>query len=851
MPIASGTRLGHYEILSRLGSGGMGAVYKARDTRLERTVAIKVMKEPSPALRERFEREARVVAALQHPHICTLYDIGSHEDTDFLVMEYLEGRTLQCPQPLDKALEYGIQIAGALEAAHGKGVTHRDLKPSNIMITRTGVKVLDFGLARRSGEETLTAAGTVMGTPAYMTPEQWQGKEADARTDLHALGSMIYEMVTGRRAAAERQKLEPARLDWAVKACLETEPEERWQTARDLRRELEAIREASTQEAAPRQRYRLWLAATVLLTAAVALAVWLAKPAPSRTHLQVSISAPPKTWFLPALTGEGGIALSPDGTLLAFSARIEGTMQLWVRRLDSSEALALPGTEGAYYPFWSPDSRSIGFFTQNKLKRVELSGGPAQILCDIQNGRGGTWNQEGVIVFSAVSPGRALHRVPAAGGTPVAVTRLDQARGENAHRWPQFLPDGKRFLYMSRTDQPENTGIWVASLDAPRKPRWIVAANSNATYLPSRSSWWARGNGHVFFVREHTLMAQAVDGDLAPAGEAFRVVESVAYSPTSSCSDYSVATNGMLVYSSAAGRRVRLVWRDRGGKEMGGLGGDADYRTPGLSPDGKRVAFARMDAGNLDLWIAELAGNTATRFTFDPGLDLNPVWSPDGASIAFTGDASVGLNIYRKSSSGAGNPERLTNAPLFQFAQDWSGDGRFLLFSEQAKQTGYDLMVQPLVAGGKPFAFLQTKFQEMHGSFSPGAPRWIAYSSDESGLREVYVQGFTSGQPASGARWQVSTGGGSEPRWRSDGKELYYLSLDRKMMAASVRADGPAFQHSAPRVLFASIAMVSALALWTYDVTGDGSRFLLAELAAEVENQPLTLVTNWQAAAKR
>ncbi len=341
MPLGSGARLGHYEILSPLGAGGMGAVYKARDTRLDRTVAVKVLHQSSPALRERFEREARVVAALQHPHICTLHDIGSHEGTDFLVMEYLEGRTLPCPQPLDKSLEYGIQIAGALEAAHRQGVTHRDLKPANIMITRSGVKVLDFGLARRSGEETLTVAGAVMGTPAYMAPEQWQGNQTDARTDIHALGSVIYEMVTGKRTAAERQKLKPVRLDRAVKACLEADPEERWQSARDLRRELESIRDAPAQDSAHRQRRWLWPAATVLL-AAVALAGWLLKPSPPRTHFQVSINPPPKTAFLSALLDEGGIALSADGTMLAFSARTEGRMQLWVRRLDSMEARALP-----------------------------------------------------------------------------------------------------------------------------------------------------------------------------------------------------------------------------------------------------------------------------------------------------------------------------------------------------------------------------------------------------------------------------------------------------------------------------------------------------------------------------
>jgi len=460
-------------------------------------------------------------------------------------------------------------------------------------------------------------------------------------------------------------------------------------------------------------------------------------------------------------------------------------------------------------------------------------------------------------LFSAYSTGRAIHRVAAAGGPPAALTKLDQTRGENAHFWPQFLPDGKRFLSLNRTNQPENTGIWVASLDASEKPRRIVAAASNAAYSPPPAPrWWGSGNGHVFFVRERTLMAQPVDGEgLAPAGEAFPVAESVVYQDGMNKAEYSVSANGMLVYRSATGGLGRLVWRDRGGKEMGAVGAGADFTSPRLSPDGKRAAFSRQDGSNVDIWIAELERNTPTRFTFDPGLDRNPVWSPDGATLAFTSAAAGPRNLYRKSSSGAGNPERLTNSPVFQFVQDWSGDGRFLLFVELGQETGSDLMVLPVSGGGKPFAFLQTKFQETHGSFSPGAPRWIAYSSDESGVREVYVQAFTPGQAASGARRQVSTGGGTMPRWRGDGKELYYLSLDGKMMAASVKSgsvnDSPAFQSSAPEVLFTSPVMASPTIYWTYDVTRDGRRFLLAEPAAEAESHPLTLVTNWQAAAKR
>ena len=632
--------------------------------------------EASPeTLRERFDREARAVAALQHPHICTLYDIGSHDGADFLVMEHLEGRTADDSSARSRSTRRSSTPSRSprrWKAAHRQGVIHRDLKPANIMITRSGVKVLDFGLARRSGDETLTMAGEVMGTPAYMAPEQRQGRETDARTDIHALGSVIYEMVTGKRATTEREKLEPARLEWAVRRCLEADPEERWQSARDLRWELESIREAPpTKAPAHRQRRWLWPAATVALAASAALAAWLIKPAAPRSHFQVSINPPPKTVFLAGQTDEGGIALSPDGTMLAFSARSGDRTELWLRRLDSMEARALSGSEGAYHPFWSPDSRWIGFFSQNKLKKIEASGGPVQTICDAQTGRGGAWNQDGVIVFSAYSTGRAIHRVAATGGVPAAVTRLDRTGRDNAHLWPQFLPDGKRFLYLNRSNHPDDTGIWLASLDDSEKPRKILAVASNPGYAVPEPRWWSSGHGHVLFVHDGTLMAQPIDAKgLAPVGEAFPVAESVTYQGGGlHKAEYTISANGMLVYRSATGMRMtRLLWRDLGGKEIGSLGAGSEVYAPRLSQDGKRVAFSRRDGSNTEIWVAELEGNTTTRFTFDPGYDSYPVWSPDGASIAFSSAAAGPLNLYRKSSSGAGNPERLTNSPLTQYA---------------------------------------------------------------------------------------------------------------------------------------------------------------------------------------
>jgi eukaryotic-like serine/threonine-protein kinase len=721
------------------------------------------------------------------------------------------------------------------------------------MITRGGVKVLDFGLARRSGDLTITIAGNVLGTPAYMAPEQWQGRETDARTDIHALGSVIYEMVTGKRPTAERQKLEPARLDWVVTRCLQADPEERWQSARDLRWELESIREAPpTELLAHGQRRWLSPAVTVALAASSAVAAWLIAPVVPRSNLHLSVHPPPNAVFVAGQSDEGGIALSPDGTMLAFSARTENRTELWLQRLDSLDVRALSGSDGAYHPFWSPDSRWIGFFSESKLKKIEASGGPVQTICDAQAGRGAAWSRDGVIVFSAYSTGRAIHRVPATGGVPAPVTRLNQTRGETAHAWPHFLPDGKRFFYLNRSNQTGMTGIWLASLDDSERPRRVVAGASNPGYAPPEPRW-SSGHGHVLFVHDGTLMAQPVDAKgLAPAGEAFPVAESVTYQGGGLYkAEYTMSATGMLVYRSTGTRMRRLLWRDLGGKQTGSLGAGSELYAPRLSLDGKRVAFSRRDGSNTDIWVAELEGNTTARFTFDPGYDSYPVWSPDGATIAFSSAAAGPLNLYRKSSSGAGNPERLTNSPLSQYLGDWSGDGRFLLYVEVGQETGFDLMVLPTSAGEKPFAFLRTKFEETQGSFSPGLPRWIAYASDESGVLEVYVQAFTPGQAATGARWQVSSGGGREPRWRGDGKELYYLSLDGKVMAVNVRTDGDAFQYSAPRLLFTLSTLARGFVYGTYHVTRDGRRFLFVEPPVAAESQPLTLVTNWLAAAKR
>jgi Tol biopolymer transport system component len=889
MAVALGARLGPYEILSPLGAGGMGEVYKARDTRLDRTVAIKVL----PAhiagradSRERFEREARAVASLNHPRICVLHDIGKQDDTSYMVMEFLEGETLasRCargPLPLEQALQYAIQIADALDRAHRAGVMHRDVKPANIMVTRDGVKVLDFGLAKSTktpgpDEETLTAItaeGTVLGTPQYMAPEQLEGKGADARTDIWAFGCVLYEMATGQKAFAGKtsaslaasilasdpppmkvKPFTPAALERLVRRCLAKDPEDRWQSMRDLMLLLESIADApgETGLATPPGRRWVWAAMMAAIGLAALAAGWLMKPAPARGYFQLSINPPPKTRFYAAGINNGGISLSPDGTTLAISARTEGQMQLWVRRLDSMEARILPGTEGAYQPFWSPDAAWIAFFASGQLKKIPAAGGPAQTVCNMTAfGRGGDWSGDGVILFGGVNLG--IQRIAATGGTPTAVTVFDLGRVDSAHYWPRFLPGGKRFLYGVRAAKAEDTGIWMASLDGSEKPRRIIADFSSAAYVPPQPG--VRGvkrSGHLLFAHEDALVARPFDPEKGELGsEAFPVVESIARLGGTGLAGFTASANGLLVYGTGQTELSHPVWRDRTGRELGKEGQPSDYTTLRLSPDGRMLAFSRTDGTNAaDIWIRDLERGVETRFTVDPAVDWLPVWSPGGGNVVFSSQAGGPYNLWRKAASGAGNPERFTHSPNLQRVTDWSPDGRHLLFSEVRLAAGEDLMILP-IESGKPYGWMQTAFDERNAVFSPGDGRWIAYQSNDSGRYEVYVQAFTPGEPASGARRQVSSSGGVAPAWRRDGRELYYLSPDGRMMAVEVKTEGPAFESGQPSQLFSSPISTSSMSR-NYDVSLDGGRFLLIEPAeAQSEAKPLTLVINWLEGVKK
>ncbi len=888
MALSTGTRLGPYEILSPLGAGGMGEVYRALDTRLGREVAVKVLTQhlsSSADLRARFEREARTVSSLNHPHICTLHDIGREGDTEYLVMELVEGETLAArlergPLPTDALLRHAIEIADALDKAHRQGIVHRDLKPGNVMLTKSGVKLLDFGLAKAIAplappgsltalptQANLTQEGTILGTVQYMAPEQLEGKETDARTDIFAFGVVLYEMATGKKAFSGTsqaslisaimrsdpppistiQPMTPAALDRAVKTCLAKDADERWQSAHDLASELRWIAEGPrTGAVAPalarrkiRERLFWGLTVVALLLAVAAVVVRDGNrtevvPGPTRTSI-----------LLPGKTALRGLALSPDGRTLALVARdSSGRSLLWIRPLDSFSVQPLPGTENPSFPFWSPDSRFVAFFADGKLKKIEASGGPPQTLCDAPINRGGTWNQEGVILFAPASEG-PIYRVSASGGLPTPVTRIDPSRGEASHRWPFFLPDGRHFLYLVASfgsgGQVERHGIYVGSLDSEEE-KFLLRAKSTVAYAHP---------GYLIFTRERILLAQPFDlKDLRITGDPFPVAEEIQYFRQTYNALFSVSQNGALLYQPRSASGVsQLVWYDRSGKEIGSLGAPGEQANPRISPDGKRVALDIVDpqTDNTDIWIYESSGGIPTRFTSDPAVETSPIWSPDGGRIVFTSPRPSHPDLYQRSSSGAGNEEALLPSERSKIPTDWSLDGRFILYRTYDATTNLELWVLPVGGDRKPIPFIKTTFGVSHGQFSPDG-RWVAYSSNESGTWEIYVAPF----PGPGGTWKVSRAGGSEPRWRRDGKELFYLAPDRKLMAVDVK-EGPTFEADVARPLFQTRPRehISSVDLFSYDVSADGQRFLVNTDVGETSTTPLTVVLDWTSTLKR
>jgi len=876
MTLTSGSKLGPYEIVSPLGAGGMGEVYRARDTRLDRDVAVKVLRtslSSDLSLRQRLEREAKAASKLSHPHICTLHDIGHQDGVDFLVMELVEGETLEHrlsrgPLPPEQTVRVAAQIADALAKAHKVGFTHRDLKPANIMLTKTGAKLMDFGLAKASGtaalsdvlsemtaeQAKLTAEGTIIGTFQYMAPEQLEGKEADARTDIFALGEVIYEMATGKPAFAGKsrasliaailssepqpmttlQAMTAPALERVVKKCLAKDPDERWQSASDLAAELYWISESGSQAGVATrglagrktwERAGWMLAALLLLLMIGGGAVWWlgARQSPRAMYFNIPITLP-----------ANDVALSPDGRTLAMVAYWDQTSKymLWTHPVGGRGATPVPGTEDASHPFWSPDSRSIGFFSQGKLKKIDLSssGGTAQVVCDASHGRGGAWNQEGIILFSP-DFFTGLSRVSSAGGTPIEVTKTDAGRLESSHRWPVFLPDGRHFLYLAGnfSGHFESNQIFMGSLDSGEK-RPIVSASSNAAYAEP---------GYLLYLRDNALVAQRFDArKYALSGEPRTISNDVQYFPQTDLALFGVAGTAILVTQTGrSADKSQLTWFNRNGGTTGAIGSPGTFANPSISPDGRRLAFEQTDTDgrHVDIWIDELASNGTTRFTFGPGLNEIAVWSPDGKRIAFGSSRKLNFSAYLKNADGSGSEREIADlGGQAEGIWDWSRDDKYIL-ARKDNELWYlalpDFQAKP---------YLQPKWIVRNAQFSPDG-KWVAYSSNETGNWEVYVSPFPNGT----SKWQVSRGG-SEPRWRRDGKELFYLSAEGRMMAVPVRL-GTSFEAGSPGALFQTHLRqpISAQDMFSYDVTSDGQKFLINTKVDEPNAAPLSVILNW------
>jgi eukaryotic-like serine/threonine-protein kinase len=932
--LSSGTRLGPYEVVGPLGAGGMGEVYRARDTKLNRDVALKVLPEVFARDAERmarFRREAQVLASLNHPNIATIYGLEESNGTCALVMELVEGPSLadkigvvqgppsgpagfrvEEPQrrkagvvlQIDEALPIAKQIAEGLEYAHERGVIHRDLKPANVKVRPDGaVKILDFGLAKAleetpaagsiSDSPTISAAATregmILGTAAYMSPEQARGKSVDRRCDIWSFGAVLFEMLSGKQAFPGEdvsQTLAAVIMkdpDWAVlpidlspaverllRRCLTKDPKQRLRDIGEARIVIqnttggtgedtvltvyERHEEISARRVALRRGRLAWaMVAAVLLLGTIASAVaYLRLRNTPASIIVAEIPSPKGVRFDFGRDSGGPPALSPDGHTLAFVATdASGKNALWVRPLDSTLAQTLVGTEGASRPFWSADSRSIGFFADGKLKTVTAAGGPAVTLCDAPSGVGGSWSRQGIVLFNAYAH-KGVYQVAASGGTPMPVTTLDASKF-GSHFWPQFLPDEKHFLYVAVGPDPASTAVYFASLDS-KENRPVLRTTSNRAVYAS---------GYLLYSRGTELTAQAFDPDRGQLkGEPSQVVQGV-HNEVPYGGVFAVSGNGLLAYQPGEESAGKLTWFDRAGKRLGATGGAATYYDVRLSPDGRRLAFAMGDP-NSEIWVDELARGVRMRLTFDPATDKGvPVWSPDGTQILFAtlqgGKARLG--IYQKASSGAGAEELLLpsdSADTEVYATDWSRDGRFILYSrgDMFNRTRGDIRILPLVGDRKPRLFLQTPVAAYDGQFSPDG-RWIAYTSKESGRDEVYVMPFdaakflrTGPEPAKAGptdRWQVSNDGGGFPRWRGDGKELLYLAPGGRIMAAEVNGRGANFEVGTPRVLFSA---ATTTAMPPYDVSPDGTRFVI-NTSGEDENLALRLVVNWTANLKK
>ena len=895
MALLPGTKLGPYEVLSPLGEGGMGEVYRARDTRLDREVAIKVLPANLTAdasLKQRLEREAKAVSKLSHPFICTLHDIGHQDGVDFLVMEYLEGETLEQrltrgPLALEQALRYGVQIADALASAHKRGITHRDLKPSNVMLTRNGAKLMDFGLAKQGGAAPLAATlndmttdpakltgeGMLVGTFQYMAPEQLEGKEADARTDIFAFGELLYEMVTGKQAFSAKsragliaaimttepppimqlQPLSPPSLERLIKKCLAKDPDERWQSANDLASELKWIAAGAPASgmqpippaALPRMRRSseqvAWTIAALALAlafAAALIAIHLREKSKTTRIVRSLVTVEEGTF--PLFTGDfaGPPVVSPDGNSVAFvAAREQGAVFLWVRLLSSLHARALAGTEGATFPFWSPDSRTLGFFAGSKLKTVPIAGGTPSEVCPAAVGRGGTWNAEGIILFSPDLQS-TIAQVSASGGTPTPVTVMDKSK-HDSHRWPYFLPDDKHFLYLAVVHsnlRDDSDGIYFASLDG-KENHLVMRGYTNAAFA----------GGRLLFIRENALVAQPFDPRTGVLqGEAERIAEDVLVDPVIWRAQFDATSSGVLAYAPGGLTPWQATWYDRSGKQTGAAGEKVfNLLSVRLSPDGARLATEAGESES-DIWIYDDKRAVNTRLTFGPSQNSSPVWSPDGRWIAYVGVRSHN-NLYRKPTNGMGREELLLEGDATnRDPLDWSPDGRWLLFGVGDMSVKGQIWALPLTGDGKPVPLTRDTYLANSARFSPDG-HWVAYSSNETGRLEVYVMPFGGGA----GKWQISNTGGVQPVWRRNGKELFYWSADKTLTSVPITLKSGVVEVAAARPLFRPNNTIgNVLVVSSYDVTADGQRFVLIT-TPQPTPRPITLVTNWTAELKQ
>ncbi len=849
MPLSNGTRLGPYEILAPLGAGGMGEVYRARDTRLDRVVAVKVIPSHLAAeaeVRQRFEREARAVSALNHPHICVLHDIGQEGSTYYFVMELIEGETLAArlekgALPPDEFLPIAIQIADALAVAHRAGIVHRDLKPGNVILTRSGAKLLDFGLARATGlaaapgsgmtksptlTRPLTAEGTIVGTFQYMAPEQLEGKEADARTDLFAFGAVLYEMATGKRAfdgasqasliasiikeqprpMGEIVPLTPPALEHIVRRCLAKQPDERWQSASDVKHQLEWIRDAGSQAGVPapvamhrRHRARaLWITSLVSSVAALVLLAYIVthRAQPSQP-MRFSVLPPDRHLFD---GGQSDLAVSPDGTSIACVASdSSGMAQAWLRRFDATTSRPIPNTTGAQHLFWSPDGKYLGMFTSEKLQRVSLADGSVQMLADCSESRGGSWGKNGDIVFQPAAGGPIL-RVRASGGETSAVTVVDTANGEDAHRFPSFLPDGNHFTFAVLPAKGGLFDIKVGSLDG-KSTGVIMRAEGAPVYAAP---------GYLVYPRDGRLLAQRFDtGSLKTIGDPIPLNEDAGQSGGwSGAPAASVSENGVLVHSAGGWPNTGLIWLDRTGRNLGRLATSPGVYSDGnFSRDGTMLVLSKWSTSQTtsDLWLVDTRRTLATRFTFVTTENALAKFSPDGKTVAFTTSRDGRENLYVKPTNSSTEEKRLfTSGALFTKPEAWTPDGSGIVFNTLTQETGVDLFLYS-IKDGTTTPLLTTRFNESDAAISPDG-RWMEYRSNESGRSEVYVRSF----PDMGEKYRISDDrlGTSDASnfywtaWRSDGKEILFPGLDPLTVVSVAVNTAGGFHAEPPRALF-------------------------------------------------